>query len=260
MITDINCDLGEYDVSGSEENDEAIMPFITSANIACGMHAGSPLIIEKTIRMALKNGVAVGAHPGYPDRKNFGRKSLPMPDAELRASVIYQTGAVKTMVEANGGILQHVKPHGALYNDAAVDYEKALVIAKAVMDVDPALVLVGLSGSQIIHAAASIGLPFASEAFADRAYADDGTLVPRNIKGSVLEDTRSVIDRVIRMLKDRQIDSINGETITLMAETICIHGDNPMAVEFAGRLSEALISEGIILKSIGNRKIWNTGR
>ncbi len=260
MITDINCDLGEYDVLGSEERDEALMPFITSANIACGLHAGNPFIMEKTIRLALKNGVGIGAHPGYPDRKNFGRKSLKMTDPELRASVIYQTGAMKSIVEANGGILQHVKPHGALYNDAAADYEKALVIAKAVMDVDPTLVLVGLSGSQIIHAAASVGLPFASEAFADRAYSGDGTLVPRNVKGSVLEDINTIIDRVLYMLKEKQVVTINGESIRLMAETICIHGDNNNAVEIAGNLSEALMADGIVLKSMGNRKIWNSGR
>ena len=260
MTTDINCDLGEYDVTGSEKNDEAILPFITSVNIACGMHAGNPYIMDRTIRLALKYGLGIGAHAGYPDRDNFGRKSISMSDAELRASVIYQTGAIKSMVEANGGILQHVKPHGALYNDAAVSYEKALVVAQAVMDVDPALVLVGLSGSQILQAAASIGLPFVSEVFADRAYSADGTLVPRKVEGSVLKDTDKVIKRVIRMVKDKEVESIDGGMIPVMAETVCIHGDNTMALEFAEKLSEALPEEGIELKAFGNRKIWFTGK
>lgn len=253
MIIDLNCDLGEYDVSGNLETDEAIMPFITSANIACGLHAGSPIIMERTIRMAVKHGVGIGAHPGYPDREGFGRRSLTLADDELRASILYQIGALKTIAEASGSGLQHVKPHGTLYNEASFDHKMAMVIAKSVMDIDRSLILVGLSGSQLIRAAGEIGLPFASEVFADRAYDDEGNLVPRNIPGSVLYDTDMVIERVIRMINEQVVESVSGKLIPVKADTICLHGDNEMAALFARKLSEALQANGIVLKSLRKR-------
>jgi UPF0271 protein len=253
MTIDLNCDLGEYDVSGNIGTDEAIMPFITSANIACGLHAGNPLIMARTIRMAIKHEVGIGAHPGYPDREGFGRRSMTLTDDELRASILYQIGALKTIAEASGTRLQHVKPHGTLYNEASVDHKMAMVIAKSVMEIDQSLILVGLSGSQLTRAAAEIGLPFANEVFADRAYDDDGNLVSRNIPDSVLYDTEMVIERVIKMINEKVVESVSGRIIPVKADTICLHGDNEMAALFARRLSDALQANGIILKSLGKR-------
>jgi UPF0271 protein len=253
MTIDLNCDLGEYDVSGNIGTDEAIMPFITSANIACGLHAGSPLIMERTARMAIKHGVAIGAHPAYPDREGFGRRSLTLTDEELRATILYQIGALKTIAESSGSRLQHVKPHGFLYNQASVDPKMAMVIAKSVMETDQSLILVGLSGSQLIWAAGEIGLPFACEVFADRAYDDEGNLVSRNIPGSVLYDTEIVIDRVLRMINEKVVESVSGKIIPVRPDTICLHGDNEMAALFARRLSEALQENGIVLKSMGKK-------
>ncbi len=253
MIIDINCDLGEYDVSGNVRNDEAIMPFITSANVACGLHAGNPLIMERTVRLAIKYGAGIGAHPGYPDREGFGRRSLSLTDEELRASILYQVGALKTIAEASGARLQHVKPHGTLYNEASVDHNMAMVIARSVREIDPSLILVGLYGSQLIEAAGAAGLPSAREVFADRAYNDDGTLVSRDNPGAVIHDTAMVIERVIRMINEKVVETVSGKIIPIGVDTVCLHGDNEMAAVFARRLSEALRAGGIILKSMGKR-------
>jgi UPF0271 protein len=245
MYIDINCDLGENAGTGS---DEALMPFITSANIACGMHAGDPLTIEKTIRAAIRYGVSTGAHPGYPDREGFGRRHMKMPGEELRALVLYQAGAVKAMAEAAGTKMRHVKPHGAMYNAAATDYEMSLVIAQAVKDLDSSLILMGLSGSEMIRAAGHIGLPCASEVFADRAYNDDGTLVSRDVPGALLHDTDQMISRVIRMIKEKSVETISGKIIHIEADTVCIHGDNEAAPGFVKRLAAALKAAGITMK------------
>ena len=251
MRIDINCDLGEGCGNDEYDADEAVMPFITSANIACGFHAGNPLTIEKSVKSAISNGVGIGAHPGYPDREGFGRRPVRMSNEELRALILYQAGAVKGIAEAAGGRMQHVKPHGALYNTAAVNYEMAMVIVKAVMDLDPSLTLVGLSGSELIRAARDAGLPCASEVFADRAYNDDGTLVSRNTEGALLHDTAAVISRAVRMITGKTVESVNGKIIPIEADTICIHGDNEMAAAFAKNLSETLIKRGIELKYYG---------
>jgi UPF0271 protein len=253
MVIDINCDLGEYDVSGVPENDSAIMPFITSANIACGLHAGNPAIIDRTVQLAIEHDTGIGAHPGYPDREGFGRRSLQLSYDELRASLIYQIGAVKTIAEAYGTVLRHVKPHGALYNEASLDYNKAILIAHTIMEMDPALILVGLAGSQLLKAAGVIGLPCASEVFADRAYDDDGKLLSRDRPDAVLHDTEVVIDRALMMIRNKIVESVSGKIIPIAADTICIHGDNEMAPVFAKKLSEALVAEGIKLKRMGER-------
>jgi len=252
MYIDINCDLGEMDPAAGPGADEAIMPFISSVNIACGFHAGDPLTIENTIRSAIRHGVSIGAHPGYPDREGFGRRPVKMSPEELRAMILYQAGAVKTMAEAAGARMRHVKPHGALYNTAATDYELSLVIARTVKELDPSLILVGQSGSQMIRAARAIGLACTSEVFADRAYNDDGTLVARTVEGAVLHDTGMMIRRVIRMIREKVVISVTGRTIPIEAETVCIHGDNETAAEFVRRLSEALKSEGISIRFPGN--------
>jgi len=253
MTIDINCDLGEITGTGKPCLDDAIMQYISSANIACGFHAGDPLTILKTVRSALKHGVSIGAHPGYPDKDGFGRKPMTLSNEELRASVIYQVGAIKSITESEGGRLSHVKPHGALYNSAATDFEMAMVIACAVKDIDSSLILMGLSGSQIIKAAAEIGLAPASEVFADRAYNDDGTLVSRDLPGAVLHDTGKVIDRAVQMIEENTVITISGKIIPIKAETICIHGDNERALEFVKSLSSMLKKRNIILKSTHRR-------
>jgi UPF0271 protein len=251
MYIDINCDLGER--AAGEGNDEALMPYITSANIACGFHAGDPLTIEKTIRLAMRYSVAIGAHPGYPDREGFGRRQMTMTRDELRAMILYQAGAVSGMAEAAGARVRHVKPHGALYNAAATDFDTAMVIALAVRDIDSSLIMIGLSGSEMIRAARQIGLPCASEVFADRAYNDDGTLVSRDIPGAVLHDTAVMIERIIGMIKEKVVETASGKIIPIEADTICIHGDNETAPEFVKSLAEALKARGIIMKHPGER-------
>jgi len=251
MHIDINCDLGEGCGPDDTSADEAVMPFITSANIACGFHAGDPLTIEKSVKSAIRHGVGIGAHPGYPDREGFGRRPVRMSNDELRALILYQAGAVKGIIEAAGGKMHHVKPHGALYNAAATNYEMATIIARAVRDLDKTLTLVGLSGSELIRAARDAGLPCASEVFADRAYNDDGTLVSRNIGGAVLHDTATVIDRTVRMITEKTVLSVTGKIIPIEADTVCIHGDNEMAAEFAEILAETLKKRGIELKYYG---------
>ena len=250
METDINCDLGEYSGTENPGNDELIMPFITSANIACGFHAGDPFTIEKTIMLARKSGVKIGAHPSYPDRENFGRASMKISDKELTESLIYQIGAVKAIAEASGEKLSHVKPHGALYNDAAADYNLAMVIVQAVKSVDNSLFLFGPSGSQMQKAADDEGLKFVGEFFADRAYNDDGTLVSRKIAGSVLHDTKMVIGRVLKMVKDKEVITISGKIIHITAQTVCIHGDNELAPVFARELMSELKANGINVQPV----------
>lgn len=251
MYIDINCDLGEGCGPDDTSSDEAVMPFITSANIACGFHAGDPLTIEKSVKSAISHGVGIGAHPGYPDREGFGRRPVNMSHEELRALILYQAGAVKGITEAAGGKMQHVKPHGALYNAAATDYEMAYVIAQAVKDLDKTLTLVALSGSELIRAARDAGLSCASEVFADRSYNDDGTLVSRSIEGAVLHDTETVIERAVRMITEKSVLSVTGKIIQIEADTICIHGDNEMAAVFAENLAETLKKRGIELKYYG---------
>lgn len=248
MYIDLNCDLGETGINGVSANDAAIMPWITSANIACGLHAGDPEGISATIRLALQHGTAIGAHPGYPDREGFGRMPMKLSSSALESTLTYQIGAVKTMTEFAGGRLNHVKPHGALYNAAAIDRETADIIAGTVRRIDPALILYGLSGSALAQAAESIGLSFASEVFADRAYLDDGTLAPRHIPGAVLHDTGQVIARAIRMVIHQEVETISGKVIPLRADTLCIHGDHPMAPMLAKELSRAFTGQGIKLK------------
>jgi UPF0271 protein len=251
--TDINCDLGEMSDTGYTPGDEAVMPFITSANIACGLHAGSPLTMERTVLLARKHHVAVGAHPGYPDREGFGRKNIALSQEELRATILYQVGALKTISEAYGIKLQHVKCHGALYNEASVNYDMAIIIAEAVRDIDPSLIIVGLSGSEMLRAAEQIGLMTASEVFADREYNDDGSLVARSLPGAVLHDKRIVTHRAVKMVKDRSVISVSGKVIPLQADTICIHGDNPQAPELAKELINALRSAGTDVKPMGHK-------
>lgn len=253
MYIDINCDMGEGILTGAggkDSADEAIMPYISSANIACGLHAGDPAGIMKTIDLALRYGVRIGAHPGFPDREGFGRMPVEMTNEALRASLLYQVGAVKSMAEALGGSLQHVKPHGALYNKAAADERLATTIARAARDIDATLMLTGPPGSALEHAARLNGLGFAAEMFADRAYNDDGSLVARGQPGAVLTDIMEMVERLIVMLKKQTLTTINGKPLHLRADTVCVHGDNPAAPEFVKAIREVCSREGIGIRAM----------
>ncbi len=245
MTVDINCDMGESYGKKIIGNDDNIMPYISSANIACGFHGGDPLTIEKTIRLALKFGVGIGAHPGYNDLEGFGRRPMSLTNSEMRASILYQVGALKSMTEVLGGKLLHVKPHGALYNEASKNIEIARVLASTIKEIDSSLVLICMSQSQMINAAREAGLRYSSEVFADRGYEDDGSLVSRDKAGAVLHDTNMVIERVLRMITDKVVESVNGKIIPINADTICIHGDNNDAPAFVKGLAEVLKSNGI---------------
>lgn len=246
---DINCDLGESFGSYKLGNDALIMPYISSANIACGFHAGDPLIMEETVKLALENKIQIGAHPSYPDLQGFGRRSMRMTAAEIKAMLIYQISALKGITESLGGKLQHVKPHGALYNDAVVSEEIANAIIEAVLKVDPNLKLFALAGSNIHSLAKKLGLKTINEVFADRAYMPNGELAPRNMKGAVIHDIEESKKRVLRMIIENKVEAINGETIAIHAETICIHGDNPEAVQIAKNLHQYLSAQNIQVRS-----------
>lgn len=247
---DINSDLGESFGSYSMGNDAEIMQYITSANIACGFHGGDPVVMEKTIKLALVNNVAIGAHPGYPDLMGFGRRQMNLKPDEVRAYVLYQIAALKGMTESLGGKLQHVKVHGALYNVAVKDYETALAIALAVAQAGSELILFGPVNSEILKAAKQVGLQTASEFFADRAYTKEGTLVPRSEPDAVIHDAEISNARVLQMIRENTVEEIGGSTIGIQADTVCIHGDNPAAIEMARSLREFLTKNDIQLISL----------
>ena len=242
---DLNCDLGESFGNYTCGLDARIIPQISSANIACGFHASDPLVMAKTVAMAKEYGVAVGAHPGYPDLVGFGRRNLSVAPEELKAMVQYQIGALRAFCDAQGLVMQHVKPHGAMYNMAAKDRKLADAICRAIVEVDPKLLLLGLSGSQLLEAASEIGLPWASEVFADRAYEDDGALTPRSLPGSVITDEEQAIARVLQMVREGTVTARSGKTIAICADSICLHGDGVKAVEFAARIRKELTSNGV---------------
>lgn len=246
---DLNCDLGESFGAYCIGMDEDVIPYITSANVACGYHAGDPLVMAKTVELCRKNGVQVGAHPGFPDLMGFGRRNLAVKPEEAKAYVMYQVGALKAFCDASELCLHHVKPHGALYNMAGKDYRLARAIAEAVQLVDESLVLLALSGSQMIQAAKDIGLPFASEVFADRAYMRDGSLVPRTQPGAMIEEEEEAISRVIRMATEGKVTAIDGTDISIQADSVCVHGDSVKALAFVQRIRETLETAGITAAS-----------
>lgn len=232
---EVNCDMGE-----GTGNDELLMPYIQAANIACGYHAGNAAIMEQTIQLCLKYGVAVGAHPSFQDRENFGRTEMNLPVQELYELIIQQLIILKEVADHCGAKLHHVKPHGALYNLSARDALTANIIARAVMDFDSGLVLYGLSGSYSISEAKMLGLKTASEVFADRTYRDDGSLTPRSEPGAMIEKTTDAVKQAMQMLNRGTVTSLSGKEIPVLAETICIHGDGKHAVEFAKAIHEAI--------------------
>jgi UPF0271 protein len=237
---DLNCDMGESFGAWAMGQDEALLDLVTSANIACGFHAGDPATMLRTVQLAATKGVAVGAHPSLPDLQGFGRRTMGITPAEARGLTLYQVGALAAFAKAAGTRLRHVKPHGALYNMAAKDRALAEAIAGAVRDFDPSLILVGLSGSELIRAGQDLDLRCAAEVFADRGYETDGSLSPRGQPGAMITDEEFAVARVLRMVLEGRVESRTGIDVAIQAETVCIHGDQPKALAFARRLRTAL--------------------
>lgn len=248
---DLNCDLGEGNKLSLPASDAEIMPLITSANIACGFHASNPLLMEQTVRLAIRHGVAVGAHPSYPDQQSFGRSEMTIHPEELRADLIYQIGALTAICRSLGVALHHVKVHGALYNRAAVDGETARTVAAAIRDITPEAYMVCLAGSQMTAAARELGVRFVEEVFADRAYAPDGTLVPRSCEGSVLHDPLLVAERLVRMVREKCVAAVDGSIVPLSFQTVCVHGDTPGSAALIRKIRRRLTVAGIRIAASG---------
>lgn len=242
---DLNSDLGESFGTYKIGSDEEILKYVTSVNIACGFHAGDPSVMKKTVKTALSNNVSIGAHPGLPDLIGFGRRNMSITPTEAYDMVVYQIGSLYGFIKAEGATMQHVKPHGALYNMAAKDENLAKAIAQAVYDINPELILFGLAGSESIKQGNLIGLQTVSEVFADRTYQSDGSLTPRNQSDAMVTDEKESIERVIRMIKDKKVRCQQGHDIDIKAETICIHGDGIKALNFAAEIKSFLTNSGI---------------
>ena len=247
---DMNCDMAESYGAYKLGSDAEIMPHITSANLACGFHASDPLIMAKTVESCKIAGVAVGAHPGYPDLQGFGRRNMVIPPQEVKAMVMYQIGALDAFCRANGVKMQHVKPHGAMYNMAVKDHALAIAVAEAVAAVDPGLILLAPAESQMQIAAQEVGIPFAREVFADRAYEEDGSLVARSKPGAMITDENEAVARVLRMVKEGRVTTITGRDIDIQADSVCVHGDGAKALLFVQKLRAALIAEGVEISAL----------
>jgi UPF0271 protein len=240
MRIDLNSDVGESFGPWSLGRDAELIPLVSSVNIACGAHAGDPLVMARTVRLARDAGVALGAHPGYPDLQGFGRRRMSLSPDELTATIQFQLGALAGIARAQGCELHHVKPHGALYNEAAVDDALASCVAEAVRSFSTELILVALAGSALQRAGASAGLTVAGEAFADRAYERDGTLRSRQLPGALLESPEAAAAQALAIAREGRVRTHDGDTITVQAQTICIHGDTPRAPEIASAVRNAL--------------------
>ncbi len=238
---DLNCDLGE-----GAGHDAELMPLITSANIACGAHAGDEATMRETVALAQKNGVALGAHPGFADRANFGRRELPVTPDEVHELVLNQVRRLQKI-----GPVRHVKPHGALYNMAARDLALARAVVDAIYEADPRLILFGLAGSHLIAVAEACGLPVVSEVFADRTYQEDGSLTPRSQPNALITDENAAVAQVLRMVREGRVRATDGSDVAIKADTVCLHGDGAHPVEFARRLRQALTAAGIEIKASG---------
>jgi UPF0271 protein len=247
---DLNCDMGESFGAYRIGADDAVFPFITSANVACGYHGGDPTVMRTTLERARREGVAVGAHPAFQDLIGFGRRNMDASPQEIYDLVVYQVGALLGFARAAKMELQHVKAHGALYNMAVVKPELAAAIARAVRDVDPQLILFGLPGSHLISEGESAGLRTAGEAFADRNYMSDGSLVSRKRSDAQVHDAEEAVRRAIRMVRDGVVTPVDGDDIHIKVDTICIHGDGPHAAEFAQRLRAGFEAAGIAVKAL----------
>lgn len=247
---DLNCDMGESFGVYKIGNDEEVLEFITSANIACGFHGGDPSVMNKTVKLALEKNVAIGTHVGLQDLIGFGRRNINISPREVYDITVYQIGALYGFVKAYGGRMNHVKPHGALYNMAAKSEELSRAIAEAVYKVNSELILFGLSGSKLVKEGEKIGLKVANEVFADRTYTDEGMLTPRKEKDALIKDKNRASAQVIRMIKEGKVISTKGKEIDIKADTICIHGDGEHALSFARKIRDDLKNNEITIKSI----------
>lgn len=251
MRIDLNCDMGESFGVYTLGYDEAAMPHVTSINVACGFHASDPANMVKTVRKAKEFDLAIGAHPSFPDLVGFGRRVLAASPEEIYADVVYQIGALAAICKAEGMALQHVKAHGALYNMAEKDMGVATAIAEAIKSVDSALYMLCSCGSTMVAAARNAGVCYVEEAFADRAYTKEGTLVPRRQAGAVIHDPQEVAARVLRLVKTGKVQAIDGSEVSLTAQTVCVHGDTPGAVEMIKAIKESLAAEGVEIRAFG---------
>jgi 5-oxoprolinase (ATP-hydrolysing) subunit A len=250
-VIDINCDMGESFGAYKLGTDEEILRYVTSANIACGFHAGDPATMRKTVKLALEQGVGIGVHPGLPDLAGFGRRNIDISPQEAYEIVVYQMGSLWAFVTAEGGTIQHVKPHGALYNMAAVNRELSEAIAEAVYKVNPELILFGLAGSELVKAGEKAGLRTASEVFADRTYQQDCTLTSRKLPNCMIEDDDEAVAQVIRMVKEGKVLTQQDVDVDIKADTVCIHGDGVHALSFAKKIRQTLEESGIQVRKIG---------
>ncbi len=248
MNIDLNSDLGESLGVWRMGDDAAMLDIVSSANVACGFHAGDPAGILRTLRQAKERGVAVGAHVAYRDLVGFGRRNMDVDSADLRADVIYQIGALKGLAVAAGTAVRYVKPHGALYNTIAHDERQARDVIAAIREIDAGLVLVALAGSPLVGWAEAAGLRVVAEAFADRAYTPQGTLVSRREPGAVLHDASDVAERMLRLAHEGTVTAIDGSVVRIRADSICVHGDSPGAVEMARRVRERLVQAGVMVR------------
>jgi 5-oxoprolinase (ATP-hydrolysing) subunit A len=247
---DINSDLGEGFGAYKMGDDDAILAIVTSANVACGFHAGDPLVMARTCERARELGVSIGAHPGFADLQGFGRRPIPMSDAEIEAMVAYQIGALMGIAARAGTRVAHVKPHGALYNIAESDAGVAAALARAVKAVDPQLIFMAAVGSEMVPAAERLGLRVAQEAFADRTYTDDGRLVSRKLPGAVIRDAAVARDHVVRMVGEQALYSLGGRRIPGRIDTLCVHGDEPTAVAVAAAVKAGLLEAGFTVAAL----------
>lgn len=248
---DLNSDLGESFGRYTLGLDDQIIPLVSSANIACGQHAGDPVVMRKTVGMAKDAGIAIGAHPGYPDLQGFGRRDMHLSPDEAYSYMLYQIGALQAFCSAQGAQLAHVKPHGQLYNHAAIDSELAAALAQAVRDVDPKLVLVGLANSALVDEGRKLGLVTAEEFFADRNYTDEGRLVSRNDPAALIRDEEHAIERVKNAIREGAVLSVTGKLVDLHPDTLCVHGDSPSALAFVSRIRQELEQDDIVIKAVG---------
>jgi 5-oxoprolinase (ATP-hydrolysing) subunit A len=251
LSIDLNCDMGESFGAWKMGHDDEVLPFITSANIACGFHGGDPTVMRETVQAAIGNGVALGAHPGLPDLVGFGRRKIDVSPQDAYDMVVVQVGALAGVAASQGGRLNHVKAHGALYNMAVKNEELARAIAQAVYDVDRSLVFFALASSALVEAAKRAGLQVAEEVFADRSYQSDGTLTSRLQPNAMIVDIDVSIRQVLRMIREEKIRTVQGSDIDVRPDTLCIHGDQPGAPAFAKAIHQALEAEGIAVRAIG---------
>ena len=253
LAIDLNADIGESFGIYKTGEDELLMRAITSGSVACGFHAGDPAVMRSTVRQAARSGIAVGAHPGFPDLVGFGRREIDADADEIADLVLYQIGALSAIARAEGAALQHVKPHGALYNMSVRRMGVAEAIASAVAAFDESLILVGLPGSALLAAGRRLGLTVAAEAFADRSYEPDGSLTSRRLAGAVLTDPRHAAERAVRLVRDGRIAARDGSLLTVKADTLCIHGDTPHASELAIAVRRGLEDAGVTVAALSRK-------